>query len=113
VQILGASWEVVELVVRDPHLTRKREQRHFCPDCGTGLFYTNSEILPGIIDTQSATYDDPASGGSAGWSTLTNCQRSSATRHGSNPVGHVTREMTSASGHGGQLRWPLAVRPQA
>ncbi len=34
-------------------------RRHFCPDCGTGVFYTNSELLPGIIDIQSATYDDP------------------------------------------------------
>jgi hypothetical protein len=34
-------------------------RRHFCPVCGTGLFYTNAEILPGIIDIQSATYDDP------------------------------------------------------
>ena len=34
-------------------------RRHFCPDCGTGLFYTNGEVLPGIIDIQSATYDDP------------------------------------------------------
>ena len=35
-------------------------RRHFCPDCGTGLFYENAEILPGIIDIQSATYDDAA-----------------------------------------------------
>ena len=34
-------------------------RRHFCGDCGTGLFYTNAEMLPGIIDVQSATYDDP------------------------------------------------------
>ena len=34
-------------------------RRHFCADCGTGLFYTNEAILPGIIDIQSATYDDP------------------------------------------------------
>ena len=34
-------------------------RRHFCPDCGTGFFYTNEKILPGIIDVQSATYDDP------------------------------------------------------
>ncbi len=34
-------------------------RRQFCPDCGTGLFYTNAVILPGIIDIQSATYDDP------------------------------------------------------
>jgi hypothetical protein len=34
-------------------------RRHFCPDCGTGLFYTNTQVIPGIIDIQSATYDDP------------------------------------------------------
>ena len=34
-------------------------RRHFCPDCGTGLFYTNAEILQGRIDIQSGTYDDP------------------------------------------------------
>ncbi len=34
-------------------------RRHFCPACGTGLFYTNEFVLPGIIDIQSATYDDP------------------------------------------------------
>jgi hypothetical protein len=33
--------------------------RHFCPDCGTGIFYTNAVTLPGIIDIQSATYDNP------------------------------------------------------
>lgn len=36
-------------------------RRHFCAECGTGLFYTNRTILPGIIDVQSATYDDPDS----------------------------------------------------
>jgi hypothetical protein len=34
-------------------------RRHFCGDCGTGIFYTNAVMLPGIIDIQSATYDDP------------------------------------------------------
>lgn len=34
-------------------------RRHFCADCGTGLFYTNAQVLPGIIDIRSATYDDP------------------------------------------------------
>ncbi|HRK17779.1 MAG TPA: GFA family protein [Hyphomicrobiaceae bacterium] len=33
-------------------------RRHFCPDCGTGLFYTNDHVLPGIIDVQICTYDD-------------------------------------------------------
>jgi hypothetical protein len=34
-------------------------RRMFCADCGTGLFYTNDKLLPGIIDIQSSTYDDP------------------------------------------------------
>ncbi|MSO99299.1 MAG: hypothetical protein EXR11_13975 [Rhodospirillaceae bacterium] len=34
-------------------------RRHFCADCGTGLFFTNDVVLPGIIDIQSVTYDDP------------------------------------------------------
>jgi hypothetical protein len=34
-------------------------RRHFCADCGTGLFYINDQMLPGIVDIQSATYDDP------------------------------------------------------
>ena len=34
-------------------------RRQFCPTCGTGLFYTNAAMLPGIVDVQSATYDDP------------------------------------------------------
>lgn len=33
--------------------------RSFCSDCGTGLFYRNESILPGIVDIQSATLDDP------------------------------------------------------
>ncbi len=37
----------------------KDGRRYFCGVCGTGLFYTNDIILPGIIDIQSATYDDP------------------------------------------------------
>jgi hypothetical protein len=35
-------------------------RRQFCPDCGTGLFYINDAMLPGIVDVQSATFDDPA-----------------------------------------------------
>ncbi len=34
-------------------------RRHFCGDCGTGIFYFNENILPNIVDIQSATYDDP------------------------------------------------------
>ena len=36
-------------------------RRHFCGHCGTGLFYYNGEMLPGIVDIQSATYDAPES----------------------------------------------------
>lgn len=32
--------------------------RSFCPDCGTGLFYRNPEHLPGIVDIQSAAFDN-------------------------------------------------------
>jgi hypothetical protein len=34
-------------------------RRHFCGDCGTGLFYTNAAIFQGQTDVQSATLDDP------------------------------------------------------
>ena len=34
-------------------------ERHFCGDCGTGLFYYNEAFLPGIVDIQSATLDNP------------------------------------------------------
>ena len=34
-------------------------RRHFCGECGTGLFYTNEQIFPGQIDVQTATLDDP------------------------------------------------------
>lgn len=33
--------------------------RSFCADCGTGLFYRNAAILPGRVDIQTATLDDP------------------------------------------------------
>lgn len=34
-------------------------RRHFCADCGTGLFYTNDVVFDGLIDVQSATLDEP------------------------------------------------------
>lgn len=34
-------------------------RRHFCSICGTGLFYTNDVVLPGVTDIQTATLDDP------------------------------------------------------
>lgn len=53
--------EAVKLAKGTPKTYHSSEhgRRHFCPDCGTGLFYTNSVVLPGITDIQSATYDNP------------------------------------------------------
>jgi hypothetical protein len=36
-------------------------RRHFCPQCGTSLFYTSEAVFPGQIDVQTATLDDPDS----------------------------------------------------
>lgn len=33
--------------------------RSFCSECGTGLFYRNEGELPGIVDVQVATLDNP------------------------------------------------------
>ncbi|MCC7462687.1 MAG: GFA family protein [Gammaproteobacteria bacterium] len=33
--------------------------RSFCPDCGTGLFYRNADNLPGLVDVQASTLDNP------------------------------------------------------
>lgn len=33
--------------------------RSFCPSCGTGVYFRNAELLPGIVDIQTATLDDP------------------------------------------------------
>jgi hypothetical protein len=32
-------------------------QRFFCATCGTGLYYLNAQVLPGIVDINSATLD--------------------------------------------------------
>ncbi len=33
--------------------------RQFCGTCGTPLFFVNEEVLPGLVDIQSVTLDDP------------------------------------------------------
>ena len=33
--------------------------RQFCGTCGTPLFFVNEETLPGTVDVQSVTLDDP------------------------------------------------------
>ena len=49
-------------VTGDPvtYASSEHGRRQFCGTCGTGLFYTNAKMLPGIIDIQSGTLDDPA-----------------------------------------------------
>jgi hypothetical protein len=34
-------------------------ERWFCGACGTGLYYINEAVLPGIVDIQIATLDEP------------------------------------------------------
>ncbi|GLK46066.1 MULTISPECIES: GFA family protein [Novosphingobium] len=33
--------------------------RHFCPTCGSGLYYVNEAVLPGLVDIQVASLDKP------------------------------------------------------
>lgn len=33
--------------------------RYFCGNCGTPLYFVNEEMLPGIVDIQSVTLDQP------------------------------------------------------
>jgi len=47
-------------VTGDPVAYQSSEHvtRHFCGLCGTGLFYANSAVFPGMIDVQTSTLDD-------------------------------------------------------
>jgi hypothetical protein len=51
----------LKLLQGKPRIYQSSEhgRRHFCGDCGTGLFYYNGVSLPGIADVQVATLDDP------------------------------------------------------
>ena len=64
----GAPMVAWGLVARDQlkiegetreYASSENGRRHFCPQCGTALFYTNDVIFPGQIDVQIATLDDP------------------------------------------------------
>ncbi len=33
--------------------------RHFCATCGSGVYFVNEQYLPGLVDIQVATLDDP------------------------------------------------------
>jgi hypothetical protein len=51
----------VTLLSGEPKVCASSEhgRRHFCGECGTGLFYVNEDMLPGLIDVQTATLDEP------------------------------------------------------
>jgi hypothetical protein len=53
--------DAVKVTQGEPKVYASSEhgRRHFCANCGSGLFYVNNHNLPGIIDIQSATFDDP------------------------------------------------------
>lgn len=53
----------VRVVKGSPRVYASSEngRRQFCADCGTGLFYVNEVMLPGIVDIQSSTADAPES----------------------------------------------------
>ena len=53
--------DALKVMKGKPKLYKSSEhgRRQFCADCGSGLFYTNDNIMPGIVDIQSGTYDDP------------------------------------------------------
>lgn len=56
------AFQEAQLSVNDGALTtyegKNGAQRQFCTACGTGLFYRNADMLPGIVDIQSATLDN-------------------------------------------------------
>lgn len=35
-------------------------RREFCFHCGSSLFYRNANVLPGIVDIQTGTLDEPS-----------------------------------------------------
>lgn len=62
----GVAWtaiKAVDFALRkgEPSLYRSSPdaERWFCGDCGTGLYYVNENTLPGLVDIQTATLDDP------------------------------------------------------
>lgn len=57
----GYDEEKLKITKGDPKTFRMSpvSHRNFCGECGTGLFYRNSDMLPGKVEVQSVTLDDP------------------------------------------------------
>lgn len=56
--IPAASFELLQGELRE-YRSSQLATRMFCPTCGTGIAYRNETNLPGLIDVQGATLDDP------------------------------------------------------
>lgn len=54
----AASFTLEQGELRD-YKSSELGTRSFCPTCGTGVTYVNETNLPGLIDVQGATLDDP------------------------------------------------------
>lgn len=59
------SKDALRIDAGSPTVYRSSEhgERQFCGRCGTGLFYFNEQVLPGIVDIQAVTLDDAAERG--------------------------------------------------
>ncbi|MFM9890602.1 MAG: GFA family protein [Rickettsiales bacterium] len=53
--------DALDIIKGQPKIYTSSEHvtREFCPDCGTGLFYRNANLLPGLVDIQTGTLDEP------------------------------------------------------
>lgn len=54
----ASAFALTQGELRD-YLSSELGTRSFCPTCGTGVKYVNETNLPGLIDIQGATLDDP------------------------------------------------------
>ena len=57
--IVGADQFRVTKGAAVAYASSEHGRRHFCPACGTGLFYTNDAAFAGLVDVQLAAMDDP------------------------------------------------------
>ena len=58
---LAVEQAQMEITAGAPTVYQSSENaaRHFCGTCGTGVFYYNPVALPGLVDVQSCTLDNP------------------------------------------------------
>lgn len=58
---IGVALDDFAIEQGEPKLYRSSvdAERYFCGRCGTGLYYLNPNMLPGMVDIQTTTLDDP------------------------------------------------------